>query len=535
MIERIIIKNYKCIKEANIEFNAFKNIIVGNNGVGKSTLMEALSLALGYGLNKFEVTPFVFNIESIREYEEQKKLPEILIEVYFSDNTLGELSGENNSLHEHKNGLYLRVAFNELYSDIYNEELSHNNNPHIPCEYYKTERMWFSQQPVIQRKMPFVIQIIDSSSLYFSSSSNQYINQLIEKNLGDDDTIAIRTSLRHLKEKFDSDEDIAGVNRKISAKKEGLSLSVDVTSRIEKRDIILPFFEDTPITQAGSGEVCHLKTLLALSNYDKARKRKVVILEEPETHLSHTKMYELLDDIEKLINEEDTQILITTHNSFVANKLDLENLIMLERNSNDYKLIENRLQKADETYKFFSKVCHYPTLRLILSKAVMLVEGPADEMVITYYYKQQHGKHPFNDGIELISVGGVAFKEYVNLMKSFTKKVAVITDNDGYEPTELLKCRGLDDLPDNIKVFTEKDLSQRTLEPSLVKANSDKLQALSDFIRERKIPNDTAEGLAKYMEDNKTKWSYKLLIGVDNVDFAVPSYISEAVEWVLSE
>ena len=46
MIERIIIKNYKCIKDADIKFNAFKNIIVGNNGVGKSTLMEALSLAI---------------------------------------------------------------------------------------------------------------------------------------------------------------------------------------------------------------------------------------------------------------------------------------------------------------------------------------------------------------------------------------------------------------------------------------------------------------------------------------------------------
>ncbi len=42
MIERLIIHNFKGIKSADIEFNAFKIIIVGNNGVGKSTLMEAL-------------------------------------------------------------------------------------------------------------------------------------------------------------------------------------------------------------------------------------------------------------------------------------------------------------------------------------------------------------------------------------------------------------------------------------------------------------------------------------------------------------
>lgn len=82
-------------------------------------------------------------------------------------------------------------------------------------------------------------------------------------------------------------------------------------------------------------------------------------------------------------------------------------------------------------------------MRLILSKAVILVEGPADEMVVTYYYyKKYQKKHPFNDGIELIAVGGVAFKEYVELLKNFHKKVAVITDNDGYTFEALLKHRG---------------------------------------------------------------------------------------------
>ncbi len=49
-------------ESADIEFNAFKNILVGNNGVGKSTLMEALSLAMGYGLSKLEITPHLFHM-----------------------------------------------------------------------------------------------------------------------------------------------------------------------------------------------------------------------------------------------------------------------------------------------------------------------------------------------------------------------------------------------------------------------------------------------------------------------------------------
>lgn len=181
--------------------------------------------------------------------------------------------------------------------------------------------MWFSQQPVVHYNMPFVVQIVDSTSLYFSSSSNQYINQLIEKHLGEEDTTAIKTSLRHLKEKFDKDAEIVSINEKLGKKKQGLSISVDVTSKIEKRDIMCPFVDEIPVSQTGSGEICHLKTLLALSNGEKQTRPKVVIIEEPETHFSHTKMYEMLNDIEGLLNESNTQVLITTHSSFVANKL----------------------------------------------------------------------------------------------------------------------------------------------------------------------------------------------------------------------
>lgn len=40
MIERLIIHNFKGIKNADIELNVYKNVIVGNNGVGKIRLIE---------------------------------------------------------------------------------------------------------------------------------------------------------------------------------------------------------------------------------------------------------------------------------------------------------------------------------------------------------------------------------------------------------------------------------------------------------------------------------------------------------------
>ena len=533
MIKRIIIKNYKCIEEADIDFNTAKNIIVGNNGVGKSTLMEAMSLALGYGLSKFEITPYVFNLNAIREFARSNKLPEILIELYFDD-IKGELSGTNNSLQSYENGLCFRIKFDELYADLYDKERkSSSDKPNLPCEYYKVERYWFSQQPVVQYKMPFQVQIIDTSSLYFSSSSTRYINHLIDNSLSQEDTISIKTSLRHIKEMFDAQDEIRRVNQKIEQRKKGLALSVDITSRVEKRDIIYPLVEEIPVTQLGSGEINHLKTILALDNNEDNCIPKVIILEEPESHLSHTKMYAMLRDIVESTNGNAVQLFITTHNSFVANKLDLSNLILLE--NNEYKLVHHKIKTDSNVYNFFQKVCHYPTLRMILCKAVILVEGPADEMVLTYYFNRQYNKHPFDLGIELISVGGTAFKTYVEFLKNFNKKVAIITDNDGKELDPLLGQRGLVDLPENIKVFTEADLHLNTLEPSFVSANKDKLHDLSNLVRNRKNNNDTESNLVSYMQNNKTDWSCRLLNDVDNASFTTPSYIVDAVNWILED
>jgi putative ATP-dependent endonuclease of OLD family len=533
MIDRIVIQNYKCIKRADIKFNAFKNIIVGNNGVGKSTLIEALSLALGYGLNKLEITPYIFNTECLEAYKISKKeLPQILIEVYFDESLpLSDISGLNNSKQIMRNGLYLKISFDEGYRDLYTYELQNNEDLNIPCEYYKIERFWFSQQPVKQYKMPCSIQIVDTSSLYFSSSSTQYISQLIQKYLGDGDSTKIRTSLRHIKENFDRSNEMKDINEKIQNQKKGLTLSVDVTSKVEKRDIICPFMENIPVSQTGAGEICHLKALLALGNNGAANKKKIIIIEEPEVHMSHTKMYEMLNDIVRNLDKENDQIIITTHNSFVANKLDLSNLILLDRNK--YVLKQTALNEDEKLFRFFGKICHYPTLRMILCKSLILVEGPADEMVVTYhYYKSHAGKHPFNDGIELITVNGTAFKEYVQLMKSFSKRVAVVTDNDSCNEEELYKKRGFEELPENIKVFHGDTQENYSLEPCFVDANKSQLQQLSDFIRVKKVAKDTAKNLVSYMENNKTEWSFKLIDKIDEVSFDVPQYIKDSVQWV---
>lgn len=51
----------------------------------------------------------------------------------------------------------------------------------------------FSDKKVIQRLIPYLIQVVDSTSNYFNSSSNYYVSTLVRKYVGDEDSIKIKT------------------------------------------------------------------------------------------------------------------------------------------------------------------------------------------------------------------------------------------------------------------------------------------------------------------------------------------------------
>lgn len=46
-IEKIRIKNYRCFEDIEIEFHHRMNVLVGNNGVGKSSILDAVSVGIG--------------------------------------------------------------------------------------------------------------------------------------------------------------------------------------------------------------------------------------------------------------------------------------------------------------------------------------------------------------------------------------------------------------------------------------------------------------------------------------------------------
>lgn len=78
-------------------------------------------------------------------------------------------------------------------------------------------------------------------------------------------------------------------------------------------------FDSIPYSNAGRGLQCLLKTELALNNIN-TNKDKIILIEEPENHLSYSNMNNLSDIIQVNSNKKSSQIIISTHGSFVLNK-----------------------------------------------------------------------------------------------------------------------------------------------------------------------------------------------------------------------
>lgn len=539
-IKKVYIENFKSFKKLEIALNSGINIIVGNNEAGKSTILEAIHLALTGLLNgkylKNDLTEYLFNVECIQEYlKNPETLPYILIEIFFEDGKYPLFEGNlNYEKKDKESGVSLKIAFDEKYQNAYNELLKDKDNiKTLPIEYYEIFWSSFARDSITSRSIPIKSAFIDSSSNRFQNGSDVYLSRIIRENLDENDLVKISQAHRKMRDAFMEDESIQTINSKVKTHStltaKELVLSVELVSKNAWESSLMTYFDDIPFHYIGKGEQCIIKTDLAL-NHKKSKESNLLLIEEPENHLSHTKLNALINKIKT--GNEDKQIIISTHSSFVANKLGLEHLIFLHD-----KQTTRLNQLSSDTQRFFEKIAGYDTLRLILCKKAILVEGDSDELVIQKAYMLQNsGKLPIEDEIDVISIG-IAFKRFLEIAEKINKEVVVVTDNDGDIDALNKKYEnylGANAKP-NIKICFDstvetgdlkignKPYNYNTLEPKILKSNS--LLKLNTIFR---TSYATEDELRKYMKSNKTECALNIFDTKEEMIF--PDYILEAIK-----
>ena len=558
-IEKVIIENLKCFKgQFSLTLNKGLNILVGDNETGKSTVLEAIHLALSGLLNgryfKLQLTQDIFNndvrdeyLENIRQADCSRSIPlppHILIEIFIGgiedDSLKAKFEGNGNSTRQKACGVQFKVSLDEAHQPYYEELVKSGDIQSIPTEYYHFTWSSFARDDrVTPISIPIKSAPIDSSSNRYQDGSDIYISRILKDHLDTATKIKIDQAHRKMKDAFSNDPAIKKVNDllkdaiNISDKK--VELSVDMSSRNAWESTLTTYLNDVPFHHIGKGEQCIVKTKLALS-HKKSLEANVLLLEEPENHLSHTKLSQLIRHIQD--SHEVKQIIISTHNSFVANKLGLANLILL--NVDQETGLRNEIRLNDlkpETKAYFEKLAGYDTLRLILCKKAILVEGDSDELVIQKVYLLSHsGRLPIQDEIDVISVG-TSFLRFLEIAEKISKPVTVVTDNDG--DVDALKKKYANYLGVNEKDFikicfdetedtgdliigkNKRPFNYNTLEPKLLKSNS--LAKVNAILG---TSYQSEDDLHRYMKANKTECALKIFDTEDDIKF--PQYIVDA-------
>lgn len=530
-IKKIRIINYKIFQDIIVEMNDKVNIFVGENDTGKSTILEALSLVLTGKLNGTTLNTRLnldwFNYHARLDYIESlttdnpEPPPSIEIEVYFNnyenDTKLKNYKGTNNSLREDAAGIKVKIEFNNDYSETYKELLKQSKISDIPIELYKVAFYTFSTPDYYPQTTAKKVGIIDTTKKDYGTVLNRFVSSSISEYLSEEEKTNLRLAYRSHRKEFTESSAVKSLNKKIQDEKVfenkivGLNLR---ESEIDgwKNEIALSI-DNIPFENIGFGTQNMLKSeLFLIQNSDV----DILIVEEPENNLSYTNMAILV----KKLSNCGKQIFISTHSSFVANKLSLNNLHLVAN-----KTVTPLKDLSKDTYEFFMKLSGYNTLRLLLSNAIILVEGPADELIIQRAYLDYKNNLPIEDGVDIMAIGGVAFKRYCELAKLIGKRITVVTDNDGM--SDSIDNR-YEEYKEVVDLCYEKDKLLFTLEPSVLFANKDCFDTFKAIVYHgNDIEDKTYEEIQEFMIKNKTEWSLRVFTSKEKISY--PKYILDAI------
>ena len=442
-----------------------------------------------------------------------ENLPDLYVELYLADIIEESIDGNENSDGNVTCGI--RMAFERDDSlSRQTQTVLQAENPSFPFEFYNITFKTFSGESYNGYTKKVKTVFLDNSTIGNEYALNDYISTIYGVTLNQIEQLATKHSYGSTKAAF-KDEVLTPFNNKLP---EGYTFAVKNTGKNCLENDLTIELDGVPISEKGTGLQCMLKTKLAL---ERAPDIPVIMIEEPENHLSHMNMRKMIIDIEA---NNQAQLFISTHSDLISTRLDLRNCILMNSPTPD-KIAA--LDFVDEgTASFFMKAPDNNMLQFVIAKKVILVEGDAEFILMDTFCHRVLGRSLSELGIDVIAVDGKCFKRYLEIAKVLKMRVAVITDNDGNYAENITAAYAgyMNDEYNNIKLWADIDNRRRTFEVAVYEDN----RAVCDALFQARRRTMTVQEL---MLANKAEAAYELLLRKSST-IATPQYIKEALEWI---
>jgi len=492
-LRNIAITGYKSFeKPFNISFSDGLNVLVGENGVGKTAIINSIRMLLQE--DEFGRSP-ITDIDFFRSIDNKTTSSEINVTGIFKQQSPEEaiafLPWENQNHDSQLNlqidnktnnrGRFKRTVWGgeskasafewELFDTINCIYLPPLRDAEAKLRESKSSRLArllknICKKDLEKHKKNNTLHPLEEKVKVFNADlsendptiikANQLIKTRLQEALGS--VFGQETHIQYAELNFNR---IVESLRLLFFPKIGSNPSVELFRSLEENSL-------------GYNNILYLATVLAelTEVYDDPEYVKILLIEEPEAHLHPQLQIRLLKYLENINN---VQIIVSTHSPVLASAVSIQSLIHLSI-KNDSEVIATPIKECGLIEKtslpFLSRWLDVTKSTLFFSKGIILVEGIAEAMLIPEMAKSVLKEYNDKDevekqlaisledgGISVVNLNGIYFKHFLQLFcnliedekyKSIPIRCSGITDQD---PPKKLKTINVDGKENSQKFY----------------------------------------------------------------------------------
>jgi len=622
IIKKLKIKNYRNFRDFEIDLKPF-TLIIGENNIGKTNLLNAIGLIFSQEITFFKKRMLEvddINYESVQEFKKEIltdkpaneiEAPIVRIEAELSDFTPQQKAAVADWFVD-DNLETARLTYKffpkvDLTKWIEEKRVSINactQDANESDEDFTKRKLNFIEFPIFNYsfvilggldeskqadyyflkalKFEFLDALRDAKTQLVASGDYRLLYKVL-LNRGSNNYDIIKQTLAQLKKDVDNNAELTAVKAEIKTFLDKTSLveednhnAVDLLfSKPDENEMLKKLslqYGNSPVTVerngTGRNNLLYISLLLSHLIYKNIPEIlfRLIAIEEPESHLHPHLQEHLSKNIQSEVSDE-RQIIVTSHCPHITSKLELENTVILYKNTegiqNCYFIDRfkddngNLNAAAKKSIRYLQRYLDATKSTMFFGRKIILVEGIAEQILVPKLFEIHTGKCLEKVGCTLVNVNGVGFRHFLEIIRrGFFLKCLALTDSDSDTKA---KDRA-ENLSNDYAGCAEIKVSitdESTFEKDLIEANNtnDSKKYILDAVRLTR-PNsglafsdahqnillniDECFKLIESVNANGAKTSYKAEFAMDllsvlegeNKNFVVPQYIKDGFDFI---